>query len=97
MKVGIVKAGKIVGTLTVSGGPYKAGDPAPHGYIDRQEWADIQAKAGLKQVRCNRCSRWNFPQQLARKVCEVSGVRVPICLECDAMLAARERKESSNG
>jgi len=60
------------GTLTVSGGPYKAGDPAPEGYIDREEWADAQAKAGLKQVRCCRCSRWKFPQQLARFVTEES-------------------------
>jgi len=39
------------------GGNWKAGDPAPDGYVDRQEWAMVQLKAGLRQHRCQRCGR----------------------------------------
>jgi hypothetical protein len=44
-------------------GSYKPGDPQPEGYLDRQEWARVQLKAGLRQRRCPRCSLWKFPQQ----------------------------------
>jgi hypothetical protein len=37
-------------------GSYKPGDPQPEGYLDRQEWARVQLKAGLRQRRCPRCS-----------------------------------------
>lgn len=66
-----------VGTFTVSGGPYRAGDPCPTGYIDRQEWAAAQRRFGLRQVRCGQCSRWMFPQELLMATC---GNRT--CLEC---------------
>lgn len=46
---------------------FKAGDQPPgcNGYIDTQEWARAQMKAGLKQKPCGRCGRWKFPQQVA--------------------------------
>ncbi len=39
------------------GGEYKPGDPPPDGYCDWHEWADVQAKAGLKYkgVVCKAC------------------------------------------
>jgi len=44
---------------------FKPGDPQPDGYIDRQEWARVQMKAGLRQTQCPDCSRWQFPQQFS--------------------------------
>jgi NMD protein affecting ribosome stability and mRNA decay len=44
---------------------FRPGDPEPEGYIDRQEWARVQMKAGLRQTQCPDCSRWKFPQQLS--------------------------------
>jgi hypothetical protein len=44
---------------------FKAGDPPPETYIAWHEWARVQGKAGLKQTRCPRCTRWRFPQELA--------------------------------
>lgn len=42
---------------------FKVGDPAPSGYLEWHEWADVQAKAGLKQLFCGQCSggKWVFP------------------------------------
>ena len=77
--------GRRCGTLTLSGGPYKAGDPCPTGYIDRQEWAAAHLRAGIRQVRCSQCSRWKFPQQLSQAKC-----RVRTCLECCAVEKAKE-------
>lgn len=71
---------------------YKPGDPAPEGYLQWHEWADVQAKAGLKQVECVRCGRWKFPQELSAtvqrweardrrgKVVQQEGA---VCLKCD--------------
>lgn len=42
---------------------YKPGDPQPEGYLDRQDWARVQLRAGLKQRQCPVCGRWRFPQQ----------------------------------
>ena len=47
---------------------YKVGDPQPDGYIDRQEWAAVQMKAGLKQEQCGWCSRWKFPFEMSDHV-----------------------------
>jgi hypothetical protein len=55
---------------------FQPGDPQPDGYIHRQDWAQVQLKAGLKQVQCVECERWKFPQQLTK------GKRV-VCLECE--------------
>lgn len=53
---------------------YKAGDPAPSGYLAWHEWADTQSKAGLKQVACGRCGLYKFPQELSSQVDISSGV-----------------------
>jgi hypothetical protein len=42
---------------------FKAGDPAPSGYVEWHEWARGQLKAGLKQKRCKMCGRFRFPQE----------------------------------
>lgn len=57
---------KVVGTLTFAG-YHKPGDPPPAGYNDWHEWAKVQAKAGLKQERCGRCSKYKFPQEFSRR------------------------------
>jgi hypothetical protein len=71
---------------------YKPGDMPPTGYIARQEWADVQMKAGLKQVPCNHCGKWLFPQQVARETTRVLrnsmgapvNVKGYVCKACDA-------------
>ena len=45
-------------------GDYKRGDPVPEGYLEKQEWAQVQHQAGLRQRRCPECKRWRFPQEL---------------------------------
>ena len=47
------------------GGDYKVGDPMPDGYIQRQEWAEVHLKAGLKQEQCDSCCLWHFPHELS--------------------------------
>lgn len=73
-------------------GEYKPGDPEPAGYLDRQEWAEVQIKAGLKQVQCGLCNLWKFPQQLSGTILgqesyDFKGNLVvqefPVCKECD--------------
>ena len=46
-------------------GCYKPGDPPPDGYLDRQEWAEVQMAAGLKPAQCCWCCKWFFPQGLS--------------------------------
>ncbi len=81
------------GVLTVSGGPYKAGDMPPEGYSDWHEWAAVQHKAGLRQVRCGRCMKVWYPQELSHiidvKMCSLTkhgpaDVRreSPVCKKC---------------
>ena len=57
------------GSMSVSG-EFKAGDPAPTGYIERQEWVAVQQKAGLTQRRCSVCNLLQFPQELTGATCK---------------------------
>lgn len=43
---------------------FKAGDPAPTGYLAWMEWAEVQHKAGLRQKKCKQCWLWKFPQEM---------------------------------
>ena len=78
-------------------GEYEPGDPPPSGYIDQQEWAKVQMKAGLKQEACGQCGLWNFPQEMSEVVLSMpawnkAGEEViltdPLCKKCEA--AAKE-------
>jgi hypothetical protein len=44
---------------------YKPGDLPPEGYLAWHEWAEVQRKAGIKQVECGRCGKWKTPQELS--------------------------------
>jgi hypothetical protein len=72
---------------------FKAGDPPPSGYCDWHDWANVQHKAGLRQVTCGKCSKWKYPQELSdQTITSVAytkkhgGKKVtltrPVCLEC---------------
>lgn len=37
----------------------------PTGYNEWHEWAEIQHRAGLRQVQCGFCGLWKFPQELS--------------------------------
>lgn len=72
---------------------FKAGDPTPKGYLDWHAWAEVQHKAGLRQVQCPGCSKWQYPQELSTREIESSGfdrqgkrhvMRAFLCLECAA-------------
>jgi len=41
----------------------KVGSQAPEGYLNWHDWAEVQHKAGLRQVPCPRCGLWRFPQE----------------------------------
>jgi uncharacterized paraquat-inducible protein A len=47
---------------------YKPGDMPPRGYLAWHEWAEVQRKAGIKQVACSQCGLWRTPQELSDKV-----------------------------
>lgn len=79
----------------------KAGGPPPSGYIAWHEWAEIQDKAGLKQVTCGQCGLWRFPQELSGNFfvseAETSdGTKVkeklPICLKCNEIPRKPKRR-----
>ena len=69
---------------------YKPGDQAPQGYLAWEEWAEVQHKAGLKQVECGRCGKWRYPQQLSKKTDTWTAksrtgpvsVTTPVCNDC---------------
>jgi hypothetical protein len=44
---------------------YKPGDLPPKGYLQWHEWAEVQRKAGIKQVQCPTCGKWQTPQELS--------------------------------
>lgn len=44
---------------------FKPGDLPPEGYLAWHEWAEVQRKAGIKQVQCPSCSLWRTPQELS--------------------------------
>lgn len=78
------------GVLTVAG-TYKPGDPPPNGYLEWHEWAEVQHKAGLRQVMCGRCGKWRYPQELSGGMDEHEaksrrgrGVaqRCAVCVDC---------------
>lgn len=60
---------KVVGWLSVRG-DYKPGDPPPNGYLDWHAWARVQGRAGLKQLQCQTCHRWLFPQEQEGHECK---------------------------
>ena len=69
---------------------YKPGDQPPEGYLAWHEWAEVQRKAGIKQVQCGRCGLWKTPQELSGQNdrCEMQSrkgpviVVTPVCNKC---------------
>ena len=91
------------GILNIAG-EYKPGDMPPEGYLDWMEWANVQQKAGVKQVKCCCCGLWKTPQELSGKTKEWSEYRTKrdamaktnpikkvgaICLKCAAAMDKR--------
>lgn len=54
--------------ICISEGPFKVGDQMPTGYNAKLEWANVQHKAGLRQVRRPECGRFHFPHENCRHV-----------------------------
>ena len=54
---------------------YKPGDLPPEGYLAWHEWADVQRKAGIKQMACGKCGLRRTPQELSDQA-------VPVCIKC---------------
>lgn len=80
------------GILTLAG-DYQPGDMGPIGYMEREEWAVVQMKAGLHQVACGRCGEWKFPQELSDKYHRTTAINRrgevvklidSVCLQCAA-------------
>lgn len=71
---------------------YKPGDLPPKGYIAWHEWADVQRRAGIRQVKCCVCSLWKSPQELSGKTVKWTahrgGIEInmesPVCSQCAA-------------
>lgn len=43
---------------------YEVGSMPPDGYLEWQEWAETQHKAGLRQKCCMSCGKWQYPQEI---------------------------------
>ena len=75
---------------------HKPGDQPPQGYLAWHEWADVQHKAGLRQVECGRCGKWCYPQQLSPQTDTWTAksrkgpvsITTPVCNDCEAMEGA---------
>lgn len=73
-------------------GEFKAGDLPPFGYLENQEWHEVQQRAGLRQVKCGKCGKYCYPQELSDKEIESKYCKTkhgplitetkPICKEC---------------
>lgn len=69
---------------------FKPGDQPPEGYLAWHEWAEVQRKAGIKQVECGRCGRWKTPQELSDQIDLHEAktrrgpvtVETPVCNKC---------------
>ena len=42
----------------------KSHKPSKLPYIQHHDWMEKQAKKGLKQIQCEKCKRWFFPNEL---------------------------------
>lgn len=54
---------------------YKPGDLPPEGYMEWTAWAEVQRKAGIKQVSCPLCGLWKTPQELSKEINTMIGKR----------------------
>ena len=61
----VVKAPKTTWAHVSAPPDYKPGDLPPEGYLQWHAWADVQRKAGIRQVECPSCSKWRTPQELS--------------------------------
>ena len=78
------------GVLTAQVG-YKPGDLPPEGYLEWHEWADVQRRAGIKQVECGKCGKWKTPQELSAETFTLNArnkvgievvLKLPLCSKC---------------
>lgn len=78
------------GVMTAPGN-YRPGDLPPESYLDWHEWADVQRRAGIKQVECGKCGKWQTPQELSTKTMTLNArdrtgcaveVKLPLCSKC---------------
>ena len=71
---------------------YKPGDMPPEGYLAWHEWAEVQRKAGIKQVQCGKCGLWRTPQELSGQTMRWTAQSrkgpveqtAPVCSKCAA-------------
>lgn len=69
---------------------FKPGDLPPDGYLAWHEWAEVQRKAGIKQVPCGKCGKWKTPQELSGQTMRWTGQSrkgpveqiEPVCSKC---------------
>lgn len=91
---------KVRAILTVTP-DFEAGDQPPpkHAYTDWHAWAEVQHKAGLRQVECGKCGLWKYPQELSdktikhtlyknKKMTKPVHVETRVCNDCAALDAA---------
>ena len=87
-----VKFGGIRGIITEQS-TFKPGDLPPEGYLAWHEWAEVQRKAGIKQVQCGICGKWKTPQELSGRTITTMASRTkrgprnvaltsPVCMKC---------------
>ena len=88
----------LVGRVMLDVSPsFTPGDLPPEGYLAWHEWAEVQHKAGIKQVQCGRCGLWRTPQELSATV----DVSYPVDrygrpVECKSPVCARCESKANN-
>lgn len=71
---------------------YRPGDLPPDGYLAWHEWAEVQRKAGIKQVQCGKCGLWRTPKELSGQTMRWTAqsrkgpveMTAPVCSKCAA-------------
>ncbi len=85
---------RINNAIVCVSGPFKAGDLPPKngGYLDMQEWHEVQHRAGLRQSECGKCGKYYYPQEMSEQTIEskyqkskygpVLSTTKPVCKKC---------------
>jgi len=75
---------------------FRPGDlpPLPGDYLAWCEWAEVQRRAGIKQVECGRCGKWKTPQELSslQDEYEAQGRNGPVVVVTPVCSCCAERK-----
>lgn len=75
-------------------GMYEVGSMPPDGYIAWDNWAEAQVKGGLKQIQCEGCKLYLFPQEIELHKCHPANHSPIPCPRCEGRRKVRSTSNS---